>query len=144
MFVHNSVDQQDLTRKFYCTGIARLSCISGFALVGPPWGECFPVIGLSWEPDILALKHVSRILGHCNNPTRLVSHFQASIWAPNRRRCHGHKPDRKAVLGCCNVREFYWRALEWGYLMRTMCNSCTAGMWKKAETKTAWRRAATR
>ena len=31
--------------------------------------------------DILALKHVSRILGHCNNPALLVSHFQASISA---------------------------------------------------------------
>ena len=30
-------------------------------------------------PDILALKHVSRIFGHHNNPALLVSHFQASI-----------------------------------------------------------------
>ena len=62
------------------------------------------------ESDILALKHVSRIFGHCNHPALLVSHFQASIWALNRGRGHTHKPDRKAVLGCCNVRKFYWRA----------------------------------
>ena len=29
--------------------------------------------------DVRALKHTSRILGHCNNPALLVSHFQASI-----------------------------------------------------------------
>jgi len=29
--------------------------------------------------DILALEYISRILGHCNNPALLVSHFQASI-----------------------------------------------------------------
>ena len=56
------------------------------------------------QPDILALNHFSRIFGHCNNPALLVSHFQSSISAMNRRRCHAHKPDRKAVLGCCNVR----------------------------------------
>ena len=70
-----------------------------------------------WVPDILALRHVSRIFGHCNNPALLVTHFQASIWALNRRMCHAHKPDRKAVMGCCNVRQFYWRALEWGCLL---------------------------
>ena len=51
-----------------------------------------------------------------HNPAFFVSHFQASIWALNRRRCHAHKPDKKAVLGCCNVREFYWRALDRRYL----------------------------
>ena len=29
--------------------------------------------------DIVALKHVGRIFGHCNNPALFVSHFQASI-----------------------------------------------------------------
>ena len=29
--------------------------------------------------DILAVKHISRIFGHCNNPALLDSHFQASI-----------------------------------------------------------------
>ena len=28
--------------------------------------------------DILALKHVSRIFGHCNDPALLVSQFQAN------------------------------------------------------------------
>ena len=49
--------------------------------------------------DTLTLKHVSRILGHCNNLALLVSHFQASIGATNRKKCHDHKPVRKAVLG---------------------------------------------
>ena len=31
------------------------------------------------QADFLALKHVSRNFGHCNNPAHLVSHFQASI-----------------------------------------------------------------
>ena len=74
-------------------------------------------------PDILALKHISRIFGHCNTPALLVSNFQASIWALNGRRCHTHKPDRKAVLGCCNVREFYWSALERGYLFSSSSSS---------------------
>ena len=51
------------------------------------------------------------------HPALPVSHFQASIWALNKRRCHAHKPDRKAVLGCCNVWEFYWHGLERGYLI---------------------------
>ena len=37
-----------------------------------------------------------------------------------RRRCHAHKLDRKAVLGCPNVRKFYWSALERGYLAAMM------------------------
>ena len=75
------------------------------------------------KSDILALKHVSNIIGHCNNPALLVSHFHASIWALNRRSCHGHKPDRKAVVGCCNVWKFYWSALERGFLTKVCC--CT-------------------
>ena len=71
----------------------------------------------TYAADILALKHVSRILGHCNNPALLVSNFQASISALNGKRCHTHKPERKAVLGCCNVRESSWRALERRYLV---------------------------
>ena len=35
-----------------------------------------PAEALSWmTPDILALKNFSRILGHCNNPALLFSHF---------------------------------------------------------------------
>ena len=36
-----------------------------------------------------------RSSAHCNNPALLVSHFQASFWALNRRRGNAHKPDRK-------------------------------------------------
>ena len=72
---------------------------------------------MSDDSDIIALKHVSRIIGHCINPALFVSHFQASIWALNRRRCHTHKPDRKALLDWCNVRESYWRAIEPGCLV---------------------------
>ena len=49
----------------------------------------------SLHPDIFALKHVSRILGHCNDPA--LSHFLASTGARNRWRCLSHKPDKKAV-----------------------------------------------
>ena len=76
-----------------------------------------PLVRIQLLTDIFDLKHVSRIFGHCNNQALLVSHFKASIWALKRRRWHTHKPDRKAVLGCCNVRKFYWHALEWGYLV---------------------------
>ena len=66
--------------------------------------------------DILALKHVSRIFGHCNNPALpfcLVCGYGISscsvlkYWLEN---------EKQEVLGCCNVREFYWHALERRYL----------------------------
>ena len=61
------------------------------------------------------------ILGHCNNP---VSYFQAGVCG--RGICsRPEELDRKAVLGCCNVRESSWHALERGYLV----NLCTL-QWK--------------
>ena len=33
----------------------------------------------AYRADILALKHLSRIFGHCNKPALLVYHLQASI-----------------------------------------------------------------
>ena len=49
--------------------------------------------------DILFLEHECRILRHCwAMYDFLVSHFQASIWALNRRRGNAHKQVRKTVL----------------------------------------------
>ena len=67
-------------------------------------------------PDIVALGHFSRIFGHCNNPAlpfRLVCGRGISCcsvlkyWLGN---------EKQEVLGCCNVRESYWRAFEQVYL----------------------------
>ena len=44
------------------------------------WDHGFKfVYRLTLKAGIVALKHISRILGHCNNPTLFVSHFEASI-----------------------------------------------------------------
>ena len=68
--------------------------------------------------DILALKHDSRILGHCNNPALpfcpvcgcgISSCSVLKYWLGN---------EKQEVLGCWNVRKFYWHALERGYLMQ--------------------------
>ena len=66
------------------------------------------------NPVILALKHVSRVLGHCNNPALFVSHFQASTEQEEMPRTQTGQ--KGSVLGCCNVRAFCWHALERGYL----------------------------
>ena len=70
------------------------------------------------EADILALKHISRIFGHCNNPALpfcpvcgcgISSCSVLKYWLWN---------EKQEVLCCCNVRKFYWRALDRGYLPR--------------------------
>ena len=63
--------------------------------------------------DILALKHVSRILAFSDIAT--TQHFLLLISKPVFEH-HAHKPDRKAVLGCCYIREIYRCALKRGYL----------------------------
>ena len=93
--------------------------------------------------DIVAQEHASRIFGHCNNPTLLVSHFQVSIWELNRRRCHARKPVRKAVPGCCNVQKFYWRALERRYLSflrnwQRRRNAARWWQWDRGRTDSGW------
>ena len=58
---------------------------------------------ITWAPDILALKHVSRIFGHCNNPALpfcpvcgcgISSYSVPKYWLEN---------EKQEVLGCCNV-----------------------------------------
>ena len=66
--------------------------------------ETHEMLARDVEADIIVLKHISRILGHWNDPALIVSHFKASFWALNKKRCHAHRPDRKAVMGCYNVR----------------------------------------
>ena len=67
--------------------------------------------------DIIALRHVSRIFGHCNNPAlplcMVCGHGISSCsvlkyWLEN---------EKHEVVGCCNVLKFYWHALEGGYLL---------------------------
>ena len=69
------------------------------------------------QTDILTIKHVSRIIGHCDNPALpfcpvcgpvISSCSMLKYWLEN---------EKQEVLGCCNVRESYWRALERGYLL---------------------------
>ena len=65
-------------------------------------------------PVILALKHeLSDIAGMYKNFTLLVSHFQASIWALNRRRGEAHKPDRKVVLTFNTSQQYLIILLTW-------------------------------
>ena len=68
--------------------------------------------------DILSLKHVSRIIGHCNNPALpfcpvcgcgISSCSVLKYWLRN---------EKQELLGCCNVWESSSRALEQGYLAR--------------------------
>ena len=63
------------------------------------------------HPDILALKHISRIFGHCNNPALpfcmvcgcdISSCSVLKYWLQN---------EKQEVLGCCNVRKFNGHAL---------------------------------
>ena len=44
-------------------------------LLGPAAAVPKPASDLKLQADILALKHVSRILGHCNNPALLFYPF---------------------------------------------------------------------
>ena len=56
-------------------------------------------------PDILALKHVSRMLGHCNNPAHCLSVRFVCVASPLVQCWLGN--EKQIVLGCCNVREPY-------------------------------------
>ena len=67
--------------------------------------------------DILALKHLSRILGHCNNPALPFCLFCGRGIFSFSVLKHWLWCEKQEVLGCCNVLESYWRALERGYLI---------------------------
>ena len=72
-------------------------------------------------PDILALKHVSKILRHCNNPTLHFCLVCECVVSPSVQ-CSNtglEMRNRKCWPGCYNVRESYRRALEQRYLRST-------------------------
>ena len=111
-YIYNGKNIKELTVFFkMASSLSRLLVLPNLTNYLPT--ECLlsldrGAVAVGRWADILALKHISRILGHCSNPALLVSHFQDSIWALNRRRCHTHKLDKKAVLVCCDVWESYW------------------------------------
>ena len=63
--------------------------------------------GGSWkisEADILVIKHLSRIFCPLQQTSTFCFSFSSRYLSTEQEE---HKPDRKAVLGCCNVPKFY-------------------------------------
>ena len=110
--------------------VAWIVSCSRFLCVSPSILRSRPSPVDSCHPDILALKHVSRIFGHCNNLALpfcpvcgcgISSCSALKYWLEN---------EKQEVLGCWNVRKFYCHALGRGSLVSSLLPSASLDLYE--------------